>query len=167
MNMIRAIDHLGYSHRLVKKPLELDQIDKLIIPGVGAFKSAMDSILECELVDPVKEFANDEKPVLGICLGMQILFDRSYEFGETDGLGLLKGEIKKISGQDPDNKTTIKIPHVGWGELDFIRRGGLFTDKTPDKSAFYFVHSYMCFPAQEHSIIATSEYEGITQYCGF
>ena len=161
MNMVRAVEYLDYSPKLVKLPAHLDEVDKLIIPGVGAFKSAMDSISECKLIDPVRNFAKVGKPVLGICLGMQLLFDRSYEFGETDGLGLLRGEVKRISDFLVGNRAKVKIPHVGWGELSFKSRHVYFTDNIPNEAAFYFVHSYMCLPLQTHTLIATCEYGNI------
>lgn len=160
MNVLRAIEHLGFSHQLIHSPDELNQVDKLIIPGVGAYKIAMDAISRYGLLDPVREFAVSGKPVLGICLGMQLLFERSFEFGETLGLGLLDGEIVKISDVDQDGEKH-KIPHMGWNELTIHNRDYPILKNVDDGSPVYFVHSYMASLSDQNLLLASCNYGGI------
>ena len=132
----------------------LKSADKIILPGVGAFKDASDKLFASGLAEIVKEEAMNGKPLLGICLGMQMLFEKSYEYGETKGLGLLKGEIRPIADVIDKN---LKIPHIGWNALKFNgERSPLF--KCINEGDFvYFVHSFYAAGCDD-SLIATSEY---------
>ena len=132
----------------------LKSADKIILPGVGAFKDASDKLFASGLAEIVKEEAMNGKPLLGICLGMQMLFEKSYEYGETNGLGLLKGEIRPIADVIDKN---LKIPHIGWNALKFNgERSPLF--KYINEGDFvYFVHSFYAAGCDD-SLIATSEY---------
>ena len=132
----------------------LKSADKIILPGVGAFKDASDKLFASGLAEIVKEEAMNGKPLLGICLGMQMLFEKSYEYGETKGLGLLKGEIRPIADVIDKN---LKIPHIGWNALKFNgERSPLF--KYINEGDFvYFVHSFYAAGCDD-SLIATSEY---------
>ncbi len=128
--------------------------DRVVLPGVGAFEDAAKKLCESGLDKTVIALAESGKPIMGICLGMQLLFDKSFEYGEHRGLGLIRGEVTPLEGAIPD---TLKIPHMGWNSLDFVgKRDGLF--KYINEGDFvYFVHSYHatgCAAAQ----IATSEY---------
>ncbi len=128
--------------------------EKLVLPGVGAFEDAARKLFDSGLANVVIEQAKLGKPLLGICLGMQLLFDKSYEFGEFDGLGLIKGEIRPISDVIPSN---LKIPQIGWNKLDFAQRDNVLFKYLEDNSYVYFVHSYYATKCDE-SIIATTEY---------
>ena len=112
--------------------------DKLILPGVGAFRDAVDKLKTTGLFDVVKEEANSGKPLLGICLGMQMLFERSLEGGEYEGLGLLSGEVRYIGEVIPGN---LKIPQIGWNSLHFVKEDPLFA-RVKEGEYVYFVHSY-------------------------
>lgn len=142
-----ALDYLGIENKVTKKAEDLRRADRLILPGVGAFPDAMRMLGESGLVDVIKEEAG-KKPLLGICLGMQMLFEKSYEFGETDGLGLIKGSVKLMT---PEN---LLIPHIGWNELELnkpcrlLDKGGEYV---------YFVHSYA----------AECPSENVAAYCGY
>lgn len=127
--------------------------EKIILPGVGAFCDAVRKLKETGLFDVVIEEANNNKPILGICLGMQMLFDKSYEYGEYEGLGLIKGEIKPISEVIPSK---LKIPHIGWNALDFKGEKHPLFRYINEGDFVYFVHSY--YGADCDSVIATSEY---------
>jgi glutamine amidotransferase len=144
-----ALDYLGEKNEITSDADTIEKADALILPGVGAFPKAMDELkrhgLECVIKQQAKK-----KPLLGICLGMQMLFDKSYEFGGCDGLSLIPGEIKTI----PSNG--LKIPHIGWNALKFKNNSPLL-DGVPENSYFYFVHSYMAFTDDKY-ISAYTEY---------
>ncbi len=128
--------------------------DKLILPGVGAFGNAARLLNESGLGEVVTGCAREGKPLLGICLGMQLLFDVSYEYGEHRGLGLIPGVVRPLSG-DTEN---LKIPHMGWNSLDVKNAGCALFKYIKDGDYVYFVHSYHCVCAEENDVAATSLY---------
>ena len=127
--------------------------DKIILPGVGAFEDAANKLFNSGLADVVISQAKSGVPVLGICLGMQLLFDKSYEYGEHKGLGLISGEIRPIAEVIPNN---LKIPHIGWNALNFKKQSKIFK-YLKDGDCVYFVHSFYGANC-EKSVIATTEY---------
>lgn len=127
--------------------------DKLILPGVGAFADAAQKLRESGMDIVVKEQAAAGKGIMGICLGMQLLFEKSLEYGEHEGLGLLKGSVVPMEGTIPEN---LKIPHIGWNALHFSRSSGLFK-YINENDCVYFVHSYYATDCGD-SVIATTEY---------
>jgi len=131
----------------------LDSADQIILPGVGAFEDAANKLRATGLDIFLIEKAKEGKPLMGICLGMQMLFEKSYEYGCHDGLGLVKGSVKPISDVIADD---LKIPHIGWNALDFTRESPLFK-YIKDGDYVYFVHSYYGADCEE-SVIAKSEY---------
>jgi len=147
-----TLDYLGIESKLTSDTDEIHSADKLILPGVGAFPEAMRMLSERGLVEVIKEEAQ-KKPLLGICLGMQMLFDRSYEFEECDGLGLIHGEVIKMESD------TLAIPHMGWNKLEYNRHCRL-TDGLGDDAHVYFVHSYKADCGND-SISAFCEYGGV------
>lgn len=132
---------------------ELRRADKLILPGVGAFEDAARKLRESGLDKVIREEAAAGKPLMGICLGMQMLFEKSYEYGEHEGLGLLKGSVVPMEGVIP---AALKIPHIGWNALHFTRKSGLFR-YINEGDCVYFVHSYFASGCED-SVIATAEY---------
>ena len=130
-----ALDFLGIENKITKDPDDLRSADRLILPGVGAFPDAMRMLNESVLVEVIKEEVK-KKPLLGICLGMQMLFEKGYEFGETDGLGLIPGSVKLMhpAGDLP-------VPHIGWNSLEFNEPCKLL-DKCENGDYVYFVHSF-------------------------
>ncbi|MBQ8876864.1 MAG: imidazole glycerol phosphate synthase subunit HisH [Clostridia bacterium] len=131
----------------------IERAEKIILPGVGAFADAAKKLKESGLGDVVKAQAALDKPVMGICLGMQILFEKSYEYGENEGLGLLKGNVVPMKGYIDEN---LKIPHIGWNTLRFVRKNPLFK-YLKNGDYVYFVHSYFVSGCQD-SLIADTEY---------
>ncbi len=131
----------------------ISKADRIILPGVGAFGDAVNKLRESGLFDVIIEEASKGKSLLGICLGMQLLFERSFEYGENEGLGLIKGEIRALSEVLHDK---LPIPHIGWNGLHFIRKSPLFEDLV-DGSEVYFVHSFAGFDCLE-SLTAATEY---------
>ena len=134
-------------------PEIIKKADKLILPGVGAFGDAAEKLSACGLDKVIKNEAENGKPLLGICLGMQLLFEKSYEYGEHKGLGLIKGEVVPMEGVLPQN---FKIPHIGWNALEFKAENPLFK-YINDGDFVYFVHSFYAENCDE-ALLATTEY---------
>ena len=146
-----ALDYLGLESELVKDKEAVKAADAVILPGVGAFPAAMDMLNKSGLVDTIKEEAA-KKPFLGICLGMQRIFEKGYEFEETDGLGLIGGSVIKM--EEPD----LIIPHMGWNKLEKLNDCPLLGN-VGDNEFVYFVHSYKA-QCDDKNIAAYSEYGG-------
>ena len=127
--------------------------DKILLPGVGAFEDAAKKLRESGLADVVCEEVKNGKPLLGICLGMQLLFDKSYEFGEFEGLGLIKGAVRPIADVIPAD---LKIPHIGWNALHIQKENPIFR-YVKENDCVYFVHSFYAAECEE-SVVANSEY---------
>lgn len=127
--------------------------DKLILPGVGAFADAAKKLHDSGMENAVKVQAAAGKDIMGICLGMQLLFEKSFEYGEHKGLGLLNGSVVPMDGTIPEN---LKIPHIGWNALHFTKPSKLFKDIN-ENDCVYFVHSYYAIDCED-SVIATAEY---------
>ncbi len=150
-SVCNALKYLNIAHEVTKDAAVIDRADAVILPGVGAFPAAMESLHATGLVDTIKQNAA-KKPLLGICLGMQMLFDRSDENGDCDGLGLISGEVHRIPSK------RVIIPHMGWNELVITQDSPLL--KNIEKPVFtYFVHSYQAF-CDDRNIIAYCEYDG-------
>ena len=132
----------------------LRSADKIILPGVGAFGDAADKLRECGLDKVVKDEAAKGKPIMGICLGMQLLLDKGFEYGEHEGLGLITGEIRPISDVIPEG---LKIPHIGWNALYFGENKHPLFKYLNEGDCVYFVHSYYGAKCEE-SVIAKAEY---------
>lgn len=145
---------IGYDTVVTSNVEEVRRADKIILPGVGAFGDAAKKLRESGLFDVIKEEALSGKPLLGICLGMQMLLEKSFEYGEHEGLGLIKGEIRPISDVIPKD---YKIPHIGWNALDFKDKTSPLFRYIKDGDFVYFVHSYYGAHCEEN-VIATSEY---------
>ena len=128
--------------------------DKIILPGVGAFGDAVKKLRDARLDEVIVSQAKKGKPIMGICLGMQLLFDKSFEYGEHSGLGLIKGEIRPISDVTDKN---LKIPHIGWNSLKFTDKKSRIFRYIKDGNFVYFVHSYYAANCDE-SVIANAEY---------
>ncbi len=128
--------------------------DRIILPGVGAFEDAAKKLRDSGLDQTLKEQAERKKPIMGICLGMQLLFERSFEYGEHEGLGLIKGEVTPLCGAIP---AELKIPHMGWNRLDFVGEKDALFKYINEGDFVYFVHSYHATGC-ESAQIATSEY---------
>lgn len=131
----------------------IKKADKLILPGVGAFGDAAEKLRQSGLDTIIKEEVKNGKPLLGICLGMQLLFDKSYEYGEHEGLGLISGSVVGMQGRIPEN---LKIPHIGWNALNFNKQSPIFK-YINEGDCVYFVHSFYAENCDD-SLIASAEY---------
>ena len=137
-SVINAFTKVGADARLESDPSKLNQYDKLILPGVGAFRDAMEHLQSNGMDEAVKEFAKSGKPLMGICLGMQLLFQSSEEFGNTKGLGLIEGSV--VAFDESNFNQPLKIPHMGWNEL-FVQKETALFDGLNKEFYLYFVHS--------------------------
>ncbi len=151
-SVAKALEALGETPIISRDPEQLMEADRVILPGVGSFGDAMEKLNQYGLVSVIKEMADSKKPFLGICLGLQLLFESSEESPGIKGLGILKGQILRI----PDSPG-LKIPHMGWNSLDIREGAKLF--KGIDNGAYvYFVHSYYCKAEEEFIVAASTEY---------
>ncbi len=148
-----SLEYIGQQVIITADKDEIRRADKLILPGVGAFADAAKKLRDSGLDEVLREEVANGKELMGICLGMQLLFEKSYEFGEYDGLGLLKGAVVPMQGVIP---AELKIPHIGWNELHFDKKHPLFRH-LKEGDCVYFVHSYFATDCAD-SVIATAEY---------
>lgn len=146
-----ALDYLGLESQLTSDKDFIKSADEIILPGVGAFPSAMKMLENSGLIDTIKS-ESQKKPFLGICLGMQLIFEKGYEFEECDGLGLIKGDVRKIESEN------LIIPHMGWNKLEFLNPCRLL-DGLGNDEYVYFVHSYKAV-CSDNDISAYCEYGG-------
>lgn len=164
-SLARAVEKIGYDVLLISSSKQMREVDRYILPGVGAFGNVMQKLENNGFNEALISVARQEKPLLGICVGMQVLFDVSHEFGEQEGLGIMEGEVKKIPHLDI-NGTQNRIPHIGWAELIYEHAdankelvGALF-ESINDGASFYFVHSYAALPVDEDISVAHTIYGG-------
>jgi imidazole glycerol-phosphate synthase subunit HisH len=152
-SVMHALKYLKVGNvRLVQSPDDLTGAEKIILPGVGAFGAGMQKLREQDLVQPIRDAVFAGTPYLGICLGMQFLFERSDEMGEHEGLGILPGYVTRF----PDDMG-LKVPHMGWNNLETKRPSALLNGLQPNSYA-YFVHSYYCVPANPEDVLITVDY---------
>jgi imidazole glycerol-phosphate synthase subunit HisH len=150
-NVERAMTKLGMEVTVTRDIEVIDQAEAIILPGVGAFRDAIGNLKKYDLVDCLKRNAEKGTWIVGICLGMQLLYDKSYEDGEYEGLGLLRGEIVKF------DDSVLKVPHMGWNHLIKHREDALANDLS-DQDYVYFVHSYYLKTTDTQPIICSSSY---------
>lgn len=153
--------HLGADAFISSSPKEIANADAVILPGVGAFKDAMDNLRTSGLIPIIRDSIKSGKPFLGICLGFQMLFTRSEEFGVHDGLGILNGTVRSFPVEIDGKK--IKVPHIGWNQILKINSTSILSGIN-NNDYMYFVHSYYVEPEDKSIIATTSEYEGF-QFC--
>ena len=148
----KALERVGHAAAITADPKVLGQASKVILPGVGAFGDAIAEIRRRELVEPIREAIAAGKPFLGICLGLQLLFDVGYEDGEHEGLGVLAGEVRRFAVPDE-----YKVPHMGWNQVRLVRRPPIFAG-VEDGEHFYFVHSYYVVPRETAVVAGEANY---------
>lgn len=154
----KALERLNYDYFISEKQDELAKADGLILPGVGSFKDAMEILRKENLDKFLTNWASSGKPMLGICLGMQLLFEKSEENGETNGLSLLKGKVRRFKGVTETGER-YKVPHMGWNRLQFHQENPLLDQV--DQGHVYFVHSYVVQDMDQAEILASCDYDVI------
>lgn len=149
-----SLNAIGEKAAVSGDPEVISRAEKLIMPGVGAFADAAEKLWKSGLAEPIRRAADAGTPILGICLGMQLLFEKSFEFGEHDGLGLIPGQIRPIGERIPQG---LKIPHMGWNALQFCGNDRRLFSRIKDGDNVYFVHSYSAVGC-DGSVIALTDY---------
>ncbi|MFW0778154.1 MAG: imidazole glycerol phosphate synthase subunit HisH [Rickettsiales bacterium] len=139
LSVQRALEHVGATVTVTDNPSDIEQAERLVVPGVGAFSKCMEAIDSRKLKDALITFAQSQKPYLGICVGMQMLMDKSFEFGEHAGLGIIAGDVKKIDVEGE------RVPFIGWKNITLNGKEG----------SYYFVHSYQAFPKHTENLLAS------------
>ena len=150
----KGFEQVGFSARIISRPEEIERAEKLVLPGVGAFQDAVATLRGAELAGPIVSHIEKGKPFLGICLGLQMLFDVGYEDGEHKGLGVLRGKCVRF---DVDETMGLKVPHMGWNQLEVKRRAPIFRGLAENASV-YFVHGYYVEPEDDGVIATTTDY---------
>ena len=156
-SILSAFENQGANVFLTSDKGEILKSDGLVLPGVGAFSHGMENLKSYDLVDAIKEYAISDRPFMGICLGMQLLFEESEEFGETKGLGLILGKVVKLPTKDNQNEN---LPHVSWNKLNSNKvpwKNTILAD-TEEGSDMYFVHSFVAQPRDSYNILSLTEY---------
>lgn len=154
----KALESVG-SHAVVSSdPNEIARAEKLILPGVGGFGDAIAELRNRRLTEPILDVIHSGKPMLGICLGLQLLFEVGYEGGSHQGLGVFQGEVLRFSGEGYSASSDLKVPHMGWNQVTIRKAGCPLMQDIPDQSYFYFVHSYYVQPVDSNSIWLECDY---------
>ena len=148
----KAVERVGASAQIESRTGRISQADKLILPGVGAFRDAIAALRKMDLVGAIQDHVAADRPFLGICLGLQLMFDVSFEDGEHEGLGIIPGEVCRF-----ELPSAYKIPHMGWNQLLPLRNAPLLSG-CPAEPWFYFVHSYHVVPKDSSWVMATTDY---------
>ena len=149
----KALENVGAKTQITQNIKDVEKADKLVLPGVGAMQPAMDKLNELGLIAAIKDFLNQKKPFLGICLGFQLLFDKSDEGGEVQGLGICSGRVKKF--------TSLKVPHMGWNQLKIQKKDCPLFKGVEEGANVYFCHSYYA-ETQDKNLAATLTDYGIS-----
>lgn len=158
----RALEHCGAEVQLSSNEIEIAAADRVVLPGVGAFADGMKGLRDRGLVDVISRFAGTGRPILGICLGMQMLATCSEEFGEHQGLGLIRGRVARVPNTTVDGRPH-KIPHIGWSEIFQVADRdwkATFLEDTPEATPVYLVHSFHLVPDDAADLLADCNYGG-------
>lgn len=156
-SILSAFENQGVCAILTRDKNEILNADGLVLPGVGAFNYGMENLKKYNLIKTIKEFVKTNKPFLGICLGMQMLFEESEEFGKTPGLGIISGKVIKLPIV---NNKFVKLPHVSWNEVSskYVSWDGTILNEIEESRDMYFVHSFVAIPEDKQNILSVTEY---------
>lgn len=154
----KGFERFGFDVKVTDSYTDIKNADKLVLPGVGAFQDAMIGLKQRHLITPIVEFIRSGKPFLGICLGLQLLFSKGYEDGEHDGLDIIPGKVVRFTFSENGAKEKLKIPHMGWNQINSRKKDNPLLKDVPDNTYMYFVHSYYVCPDDEGVIATETEY---------
>lgn len=154
----KAFEHVGVYAEVGSDVERMHDADGLVLPGVGAFGAAMAELEQRSLVEPIRERVLAGVPFLGVCLGLQLLFESSEEAPGVPGLGLVAGDVRRLP-------STVKVPHIGWNQIEIMRDSDLF-DGITDHAAFYFVHSFVGVPLHPADVLTVTDYDGLNFVSG-
>ena len=159
LSVLRAVEFNGYEAKISNSKKDINNSSHLIIPGVGSFHDAIFSLQKNLLIEPILNHAKKGYPILGICLGMQLLADKGYEKGTNNGLGLISGEVKKLPNSDPVSKVNLKIPNIGWRiTTSSNEKESIIFDSETNNKEYYYIHSFHFIPTNKNNIIGTSNF---------
>jgi glutamine amidotransferase len=159
----KAFEKLGFDVRVSRDPRDLEETAKIVLPGVGAFRDCIGSLRAGGFVEPLLRHVEAGRPLLGICVGMQMLFDESEEFGRHQGLGLVPGRVRRFPAGMRQGGERLKVPHMGWNDISLKQASPLFSG-VADGSFVYFVHSYYCDAEHAADVAASCRY-GDVEFC--
>lgn len=157
-SVAKALERSNLEPRVMGDPAAVRGADGVVLPGVGAFADAITNLREKGLDDAVRESIEAGRPYLGLCLGLQVLFEQSDEHGVTQGLGLLPGRVERFAEHDADG-TPLRVPHIGWNQVRFLGSHPML-DNMPAEDCYYFVHSYRAVAARPNDAIGVADYGG-------
>jgi glutamine amidotransferase len=157
-SVAKALERAGLDPDITDDPARVAAADGVVLPGVGAFRDAAESLRASGLENAVKDSLSSGRPYLGLCFGLQLLFEEGTEHGITKGLGLLKGRVERFPDKDSDGKV-LRIPQIGWNEVRFSGSHPML-ERLPERDYFYFVHSYRPVPTDESVIVGRADYGG-------
>jgi len=160
-SVAKAFETLGFAARVSSDPGDLASTDKIVLPGVGAFHDCIENLRNGGFVEPLMAHVAAGKPLLGICVGMQMLFDESEEFGRHRGLGLIPGRVVRFPANMQEAGERLKVPHMGWNSIRIERPAPIFRN-IADGSYVYFVHSYYCAAENPEHVAASCRYGEVT-----
>jgi len=150
-SVAKALEYVGFPEvKVSSDPKDVKEASAVVFPGQGAFRKAMENLRDLGLLKPIRDHVERGKPFLGICLGLQLIFERSYEHGETEGLGILRGDVVLLPPK-------VKLPHIGWNQVWIRKMEGIY-EGIEDGDFFYFVHSYHAIAEDEDLIASTTDY---------
>ncbi|MBI5197824.1 MAG: imidazole glycerol phosphate synthase subunit HisH, partial [Nitrospirae bacterium] len=153
----KAFEHVGHPAVIAKDPRQVEEASHVVLPGVGGFPECMKNLTHSGMVGALRRSIESGKPFLGICLGLQLLFSESEEFGSHAGLDIVPGKVVRFSGTVFERDPELKVPHMGWNQIRIVRNAPLF-DGIPDGSFVYFVHSYHGIPGDREVVSAVTDY---------
>jgi glutamine amidotransferase len=153
----KGFEKIGAQAKVINTPQQVADAEAIVLPGVGAFKNCLENLDSLKLITPIIKSIESGKPFLGICLGLQILFTESEEFGSTSGLDIIKGKVIRFKTNTCDNTPHLKIPHMGWNSIS-IKKEGPYLEGIENETYLYFVHSYYVKPENEKVIATTTDY---------
>jgi glutamine amidotransferase len=164
LNVARAFQHCGADVHITENPNEIAEAERLVVPGVGAFEDSINELTRRGFADEIKRYAESARPLFGICVGMQMLFDVSEEFGEHKGLGILPGRVKAVPNTTTSGQMQ-RVPHIGWGHLIHPETGRTWQNTflqsfETARPAVYFVHSFAAYPERDSDRLADCLYGG-------
>ncbi|MEM7578048.1 MAG: imidazole glycerol phosphate synthase subunit HisH [Planctomycetota bacterium] len=166
----KALQHVGHDAEIVDDARGVEDAARLILPGVGNFADGMRQLQRRGLINPIQAFADSGRPMMGVCLGMQLLFDSSTEDAPQEapiaGLGLIAGRVVRFRENQGQDQPRLKVPHMGWNTIQFTQTGAALGERLPDDPHVYFVHGYYCRPSDEKNIAANTTY-GVTEAATF
>jgi glutamine amidotransferase len=153
----KGFEKVGYAARVTSDPADVERAEKLVLPGVGAFKDCMDNLRQGCFIDPILRHVESGRPFLGICLGLQLLFTESEEFGRHQGLNIIPGKVVRFPAGMREGGEELKVPHMGWNQIEIRRQAPIFKGVESGASV-YFVHSYYVVPDDPQAVATVTEY---------